>query len=269
MKPLIVVIADGLDYETGRQCCGYLGALVDCGRSRLHCALSELPSLSRPLYECIFTGRIPVESGGVSNFSSRAAAHASVFHAVHEAGGTSAVAAYHWMSELFVRTPWDPVRDKRLERDNATGSIDHGWFYSRDEMPDSEVFAEAEILRRRYRPDLLVVHTMGIDEAGHQSGRDSNAYRIAARWFDMELARYMPGWLEEGASVIVTADHGMHSDRFHGGTSDVERQVPFWTCGPVFGQAVLNGFAQRLYAGTFLRAMGIESDLDFEPRLFA
>ncbi|MGO3395785.1 MAG: alkaline phosphatase family protein, partial [Serratia proteamaculans] len=63
----ILVLLDGLNYQVAHDAMGYLQAECAAGRGRLYQLESELPSLSRPLYECILTGVPPVESGVVHN----------------------------------------------------------------------------------------------------------------------------------------------------------------------------------------------------------
>jgi len=70
---VILVVLDGLSYQVARDCMGYLNGLVEqphsqsALRTTLYQLKSELPSMSRPLYECILTGIRPIESGIVNN----------------------------------------------------------------------------------------------------------------------------------------------------------------------------------------------------------
>lgn len=66
MKSILVVL-DGLNFQVARDAMGYLQAQCAAGRGRLYQLECELPSLSRPLYECILTGVTPVLSGIVHN----------------------------------------------------------------------------------------------------------------------------------------------------------------------------------------------------------
>ena len=45
---------------------------------------------------------------------------------------------------------------------------------------------------------------------------------------DCILSRFLFKWIEEGYSVIITADHGMGKDGIHGGTSAEERMIPMY-----------------------------------------
>ncbi|HFZ1896953.1 TPA: alkaline phosphatase family protein [Serratia marcescens] len=228
----ILVLLDGLNYRVAHDAMGYLQAECAAGRGRLYLLESELPSLSRPLYECILTGVTPVESGVVHNHVSRLSHQQSVFHYARAAGLTTAAAAYHWFSELYNRTPFDAARDRHTDAPELP--IQHGHFYYDDGYPDSHLFDDAESLRQRHQPDFLLIHPMNIDDAGHRFGLSSPQYRNAARHADGSLSRYLPEWLAAGYQVLVTADHGMNDDRSHGGVLPEERQVPLFVFGAGF-----------------------------------
>ena len=230
MQPCIFVLIDGLPARHAVHM-GWLGAMCAAGRARHAVMDCELPPLSRPLYHCILAGQLPVDSGVAHNDVPRAApgAPASIFHRAVAAGLVTAAAAYHWISELYNVAPWNPL-EHRLT-DDATLPVQHGLFYCEDEYPDSHVFLDAEALRRRHSPDFLLVHTMGVDYAGHCHGGDSAQCRQAARKVDMLLARCVPAWLAAGYAVMVASDHGMHADGMHNDLSADVRQVPLWIMG--------------------------------------
>lgn len=229
---VVFVLLDGLSAAAGEACMGYLNALAEAGRAVYGRVPCGLPALSRPLYQCILTGRPPLVSGIVHNACWRPDPAPTIFHRARDAGLITAAAAYHWISELCNRAPWDPARDRCT--DDPDLPIMHGMFYCNDAYPDDHVFLDAESLRLRHNPHLLLAHPMGIDDAGHRAGGDSAAYRNAARNADMLLARWMPGWLEQGRQVIVASDHGMHADGAHDGPTDQERLVPVWLAGAAF-----------------------------------
>ncbi len=103
---VILVVLDGLNYEVARHAMGHLQAYVGAGRAALYKLECELPALSRPLYECILTGVAPIDSGIVHNQVSRLSNQRSIFHYATDAGLSTAAAAYHWVSELYNRTPF-------------------------------------------------------------------------------------------------------------------------------------------------------------------
>ena len=208
---VIFVLLDGLCLQTAQTCMGSLGALLAAERGVLLQVRSELPSLSRPLYECLLTGSTPLQSGIMHNAVVRRSNQQSVFDLASAQGRVTAASAYHWVSELYNHAPFD-------------------W----DDYPDEAVFFDAEMLRQRYQPDLLMIHPMNIDDTGHHYGSDSSQYRNVVRRDDVYLSYYMAQWLQDGYQVIITADHGMNTDGTHGGQLAVERDVPLFLFGEAF-----------------------------------
>lgn len=255
---VILVIFDGLNYEVARHALGHLQAYCGAERAALYKLECELPSLSRPLYECILTGIRPIDSGVVHNQVVRLSNQRSIFHYARDAGLCTAAAAYHWVSELYNRAPFEAARDRHT--DDLELPIQHGHFYYADHYPDSHLLADAESLRRRHSPDFLLVHPMNIDDAGHKHGLDSAQYRNSARIADILLADYLQGWLDAGYQVLVTADHGMNNDRSHNGLLVEEREVPLFVLGSAFS---LNSDAQPKQTelcGTICELLGVAHD---------
>lgn len=258
-KKVIFVLVDGLSAAAAR-CMGYMASLVQDKKARGASMICELPPLSRPLYQCIFTGRTPQQSGIVHNTQwtpptpAERAAHPDIFSRASAAGLVTAAAAYHYVSELCNAAPFDPVWDRlRLHADMP---IQHGMFYCRDDYPDEQLLLDAEMLRTRYTPHLLFVHTMGVDHAGHCHGGNSTQYRNAARELDILLARFMPLWLEEGYAVIVTSDHGMSPDAHHNDLTPDVRRVPQWLAGTGVENVELPR-SQTQWCGVVCQLLGI------------
>jgi len=225
LRPLVLVLADGLRDDTARQAMGYLGALHEAGRARWATLSCELPSLSRPLYATVISGQRPLDHGVISNEQPGLRLGDNLFDTLHAAGATSAVAAYHWFRELLSGEVFQPVAH-RESTVAARGVVAARWYWE-DDYPDSHLLVDAETLRRQHQPDLLFIHPMGPDHAGHQHGGDSDRYRLRARVLDMQLAHLIPRWLAAGFEVVLTSDHGMAADHMHGGTAREEREVPF------------------------------------------
>jgi len=225
MNRLAFILVDGLRDDTARRCMGYLLALQEAGRARWATLRCELPSLSRPLYATVIGGRRPVDHGILGNDHVGVRLDDTVFDDVHARGGTSAAAAYDWFWELLCGERFAPARH-RSAACPGRGVVAGSWYFE-DDYPDSHLLADAEDLRRRHAPDLLFVHPMGLDNAGHVHGGESSAYDLAARKLDMQLAQLLPHWFADGYDVIVTSDHGMSADRMHGGDTPQERALPF------------------------------------------
>ncbi|MFE1629526.1 alkaline phosphatase family protein [Brevibacillus reuszeri] len=236
MNKVIVVVVDGMQYQAAVTQMGYINHLVEVGRAARYLVKSELPSLSRPLYEVLLTGTPSSVNGITSNQVVRLSHQKSIFHLSKEHGLRNAAAAYYWVSELYNRAPFHYVED-RFQNDEEK-AIQHGCFYFEDSYPDSHLLLDGESLRRKVDPDFLYIHSMGVDNAGHLFGSDSKQYRGSVIAVDTILAQLLPVWMDEGYQIIVTSDHGMNPDGNHGGTGDDERNVPLYGIGSAFTPGV-------------------------------
>ena len=222
---LIFILADGLRADTARDYMGYVAALAEAGQATA-CTLScALPSLSRPLYATLITGKAPVEHGIVSNDQAGERCGETLFHTLAAQGVTSVVAAYDWFYELLTGERFLPWQHRSAAVPEAGITAAH-WYFA-DDYPDSHTLADGEALRAWTGAEFVLIHTMGTDHAGHVHGGGSDAYNLAARRLDWDLARLVPAWHAAGYHVLLTSDHGMNADRMHGGTLTVEREVPF------------------------------------------
>ncbi|MFT4302444.1 MAG: alkaline phosphatase family protein, partial [Desulfovibrio sp.] len=163
MNRILFVLLDGLTASTARRCLSYPQALEEGGQARYVELECFLPPLSRPTYTTLLCGLPPAKSGIMHNDDKRACPARSIFAKAQNAGLVTAAAAYYWMSELCNTTPFDPASHRLT---NAPGMpIEHGLFYSNDDYPDNELFNDAAALCQGFEPDLLMLHTMGIDYA--------------------------------------------------------------------------------------------------------
>ena len=151
-KKVILVLSDGLRYDTAVESMGYLGHLVEARRASLYKVQGEMPSISRPMYETIHTGLPVSEHGIVSNLVVRRSSKPNIFSAAVDAGRTTAAAAYGWFSELYNRAPFDRIQDREV--DDPSLLIQHGRFYIEDDYPDAELFASAAMLDSPLLPGL-------------------------------------------------------------------------------------------------------------------
>ncbi|HZG17637.1 MAG TPA: alkaline phosphatase family protein [Candidatus Bathyarchaeia archaeon] len=253
---VIMVVVDGLQYETAITQMGYLNHLVEKGKAVRCQVLSELPSLSRPLYEVLLTGTPSWKNGITSNQAVRLSTQKSLFQLAKEHGLRNAAAAYYWVSELYNRAPFHYLLDRHQA--DPENTIQYGSFYFEDPYPDSHLLIDAEYLRRTYDPHFLYIHPMGIDHAGHLFGSDSKQYRGKAIEMDTLLANLLPLWMDSGYSIVVTADHGMNRDGLHGGTGDDERHVPLYLIGERVQPGVYGGIHPQLAVAPLIcRLLGI------------
>lgn len=226
MKQTIFVLLDACQHQAGTKNLGYLEHLIDYEKGAKYQVKGELPSLSRPMYETCLTG-LPVYLHGISNNNiCRKSSVENVFSLCCKQGKSTAAAAYYWNSELYNHAPFDKGRD-RIQF-HSEGNIQNGIFYWEDSYPDTHLFADGEYLRTQFKPNFLMIHSMAIDNQGHLHGSDSKEYEEAIETADMILSTLLPIWLEDGADVVVTADHGMNTLGHHGGTDWEQRNVPLY-----------------------------------------
>lgn len=227
---VVLVLSDGLCYDTAVQQMGFLYHLVESKLASLYKMIGELPAMSRPLYETIHTGLPVSEHGVTSNQVVRRSNVPNIFQAAKDDGRTTAAAAYSWFAELYNRAPYDIIDDREVDDESLL--IQHGRFYSYDEFPDIELFALGAMLMRRFNPDYLLIHPMGVDDMGHHFGADSREYRTKAMKQDVILANQVFDWMEREYTVIITGDHGMNNDGIHNGNTPADREVPLFIIRP-------------------------------------
>ncbi|BEV73531.1 MULTISPECIES: alkaline phosphatase family protein [unclassified Paludibacterium] len=266
-QKVILVLIDGLAWQVASHGMGYLLGLCEARQATMYRLCSALPSLSRPLYECILTGSTPVQSGIVHNGIQRLSNQQSIFHLARDAGLVTAAAAYHWISELYNRTPYLARRDRHTQ--DAGLPIQYGMFYHSDDYPDEHLLLDAEALRCRHDPDFLLIHPMNVDDAGHRFGLDSAQYRNAARCFDQLLSDLLPAWLAEGYQILVTSDHGMNNDHTHGGNLPEERDVPLFVLGRAFSHRPDVSVTQTALCGIAADLLGLSHTKPHCPELLA
>jgi predicted AlkP superfamily pyrophosphatase or phosphodiesterase len=230
MNKVILVLSDALRYDVARDNMGFLCHLVETKQASLYKVIGELPSMSRPMYETIHTGVPSSIHGIVANSIVQLSRMPNIFRSVREAGGVTAAAAYYWVSELYNHAPYDPINDKEVDDGNL--AIQHGRFYTDDTYPDIELFRTSALLVRKFSPDYLLVHPMGMDYRGETYGSDTREYRNHATRQDVYLAPLLIEWKELGYTVLVTGDHGINKDGFHGGTTPEQREVPLFIVPP-------------------------------------
>lgn len=259
MGKTILTLLDACRYDTGSENAGFLEHMIDRGLGAKYRVRGELPSMSRPMYETTLTGLPSSVHGITGNGVVRPSRCPNVFSLCREKGLVTAAAAYQWISELYSHPGrFDPLRDRyQLE---GEGAICHGIFYYEDHYPDSHLLWDGEFLRKRYRPDFLLLHTMNIDYWGHQKGSGSQEYAQAVATVTELVGQLLPAWLEEGWQVVVTADHGMNPLGIHGGPVPEQRTVPLYIFSPlaVPGRVEEREISQLNTAPLLCRLLGLD-----------
>ena len=105
--------------------------------------------------------------------------------------------------------------------------------------------------------DNMLLHSCSADTLGHTFGGDSKEYRRQIWQIDNALSRSIPVWRDLGYDVIVTADHGMTSDHWHGGTAQAATEVPFYLFSDAEGPEQGEELSQLGIAASVLAIIGI------------
>lgn len=261
---LIFITIDGLRYDTALANMGYLHHLVENQIAARWRVQSELPSISRVLYEVLLTGTPAYLNGIHSNDIVRLSNQESIFHLARKAGLTTSAASYYWISELYNHAPFDKWKDRLQFNEDAI--IQNGIFYYSDDYPDTHLFADANYLVTHKKSDFVYIHSMNIDDYGHKFTADSKEYRNRVIIADQIISNYIPQWMELGYQIIVTADHGMNDDGMHGGTTEADRSVPlFIISNKVKGQIHTKTLPQLQLAPLACFLLGIKPSAQMQP----
>lgn len=260
---LVLIVIDGLGYETAIRHCGFLESLVQGGKARRWKMRAVLPTLSLPIYETLHSGIDPHEHGILTNDHRRLSTSRHTFGEVRGAGGRTGAVAHMNFSEIFNGGPYDPLTDH--EYDDETRTVQHGRFYdpayytkfNLGILSDRDLFTKTTILMRRFRPNYLLVHSLCCDSVGHAYGGESSQYRDQAGMVDDQIAFFVRHWLDAGYRVMVTADHGMSAEGNHGGTTDDVRYVAFYELGHPDPGVAPDVADQRAVAPTVLSRLGL------------
>jgi predicted AlkP superfamily pyrophosphatase or phosphodiesterase len=267
MSRVILIVSDAMRYDAAVSGMGYLGHLVERKLASLYKVIGELPSMSRPMYETIHTGQPVSAHGIVANSVVRKSTQPNIFQLATENGKTTAAAAYFWFSELYNHAPYNAIDDREV--DDPSMWIQHGRFYTQDEYADLEVFHSAASLVRKFLPDYLLIHPLGMDVMGETYGSDSSEYRNRAIRQDAWLAPLIGEWLAGGYNVLFTGDHGINADKMHGGTTAEMREVPLYMINPEYQGKGNTGevVSQLQIAPTVCKLLGIPipATMKYEP----
>ena len=117
---LVLVVIDGLGYETAIRHCGFLESLVQGGKARRWKMRAVLPTLSLPIYETLHSGVDPHEHGIVTNDHRRLSTSRHTFGEVRAAGGRTGAVAHMNFSEIFNGGPYDPLSDHEYDDEART-----------------------------------------------------------------------------------------------------------------------------------------------------
>lgn len=180
------------------------------------------PTLSRPNYATIITGVAPTTHGILANNNSTPLPPGHLFDQLQSRGFASSLIGYHWWRQL-------------------TGQAGSRWrYYHEDHTADQTIFAQTHDFLID-PPDLLVVHPMGVDWAGHCFGAGSPQHLDAVRRMDALIADFRGQWMDHThgqGSLVVGSDHGMGPDGFHGRSTPQELTVNYFVYSSYFVEPI-------------------------------
>lgn len=196
----VLVVLDGLRQDAA-QGMAAMQRLAGAGR----CGPTDTGNLtvSRPVYAVLSSGVEADRSGVRNNDETRPAPVESIWQVARGAGlqvrGYSGLA---WWRELFP-AGFDQYQ---VELDRSV-----------------DLFARAELA------DLTLIHVLYLDDAGHEAGADSSAYRAAVERADRELGGFLDRLDLDRDLIVVTADHGHSAAGGHGSTApEIARVHTCW-----------------------------------------
>lgn len=209
--PCAFILVDGLGADASEHM-DLLQADVLHGRSQRWPVSAAQPTLSRPNYATIITGADPTTHGIVVNDNRMPLPSGHLFDHLQSHGFTSALIGYHWWREL-------------------TGRTGSRWrYYLTDNTHDQAIFTQTRDFLMD-PPDLLVVHPMGVDWAGHCFGAGSPQHLDAVKRMDALIADFRVQWMDHThgqGSLVVGSDHGMGPDGLHGRPTPQETSVNYF-----------------------------------------
>lgn len=263
MQKLLLIVIDGVPWRNWRRLFGNLEGFVAQGAARVWRMRSVLPSTSASCYAALHTGLPPQETLIWGNEAVRRVAQPDIFSSVAAAGGRTGAVAHSFWSELFMRTPFEAVRD--IEYDEDDGPLHHGRFHTmhgynlinQATPADADLFATLTRLCERHGIDYGLLHSCTLDSMGHRFGHDCREMDHACTALDAQLAPFLVRWRQAGYEVIVTSDHGQDGRGHHGGADPLQQDFALYHFGAAQGPAPDRLLDQLALAPTVLTLMGV------------
>lgn len=221
----------------------------------------EEPTYSRPAYARIITGASSSINGINGNFQTWKLSLPTIYDIAVNNGLKTGASAYHWFYELTSDSSYrtGSEHENRIIND-ADLPIQHGYYYDDFNFvyDDEEIFSQGKKIMLEHAPNLLIVHSMEVDQFGHESGGISEEYRDAVRRNDLYIRDFVEAIPHpEDSIVIVTGDHGHIDIGGHGGPEKEAVKVPL----TISGKNVLNeqadGYMQLDLAPTLCALLGV------------
>ena len=217
VEQVVIFVVDGLRVDESRELPA-LNRLRALGAQRV--LQVGQPSLSYPGWTTISTGAWPEQSGVSSNDIERAVELDTIFAAARRRDLDTAIVGTDGWRTLF---DTEKVELNILSQPeyNSLGDV-----LALDERLAEEA---REVLIRE--PHLVLIHLLGVDNAGHGFGGASAEYAEVAVAADRLISDMMALIDLSTSTVLVTSDHGHIDSGGHGGYERVVRRVPLVAVG--------------------------------------
>jgi len=234
---VVLVVVDGLRVDAFNKM-KYVSSLKEKGAYFV--LKTGQPSLSYPTWATIATGAWQDMTGVTTNWFEGPVKLDSIFSLATENGMTSYIVGSEGWDKLFGNA--------------ATEVYAREWkdaYYTFDEQTLDKAL---EYLKKN--PNLLLVHFVDTDEAGHDFGGASPEYQKYADHIDTLIEKLHRN-MSEDSILIVTADHGQIDRGGHGGWEDIVTNVPLVMVGKGIEQGDFGKAEQTDIAPTVTNLLGL------------
>jgi hypothetical protein len=199
-----LVVVDGLREDAARTM-AVVARLAEVGQ----CRTTDVGpySVSRPVYSLLSTGLEVDRSGARNNDETSPLRAESVWDVAEQEGLRVAVVSHlPWWRQLFPAA-FSPAVD----------------------VPEDQSVFDAAT---KIRADLMVIHPIDVDSAGHAAGAASPEYRAAVDRVDAQALAWLDTVDLAREIVVLTADHGHVDAGGHGAEQPEVRRVLACFAGP-------------------------------------
>ena len=233
---VIMIICDGMRYDTAFQEFGYVNSLCDNSNIGIRTvSVADSPSVSKTNYETLHTGIPALIHGITSNLiPGKSKMERNVFSELTKNGKTTGVVGSSWFYDLYGKDKYFYLTHKEINKEDGE-DITWGRFFS-DDVPDAvddmteglaHTFQLSDHMIYKHGPDFLLIHVMTPDDTGHLKGIGKE-YSNCIGKIDSVFGATLPRWLDLGYDIIITSDHGMDINHSHGGSKCDEMLSPFY-----------------------------------------
>lgn len=267
-KYLYLIIVDGLRADSLEKM-PHLQTLAAGGSSGLMTV--QEPTYSRPAYARIITGASSHINGINMNNQERKLSLPTLFDLARRSGLQTGASAYKWFYELTIGTPYrtGDTDENRWVIDPSL-PVQYGYYYDDFNLVyyDEEIFSGGIEVMQEFNPNLLIVHSMEVDEMGHEHGALSTEYREAVIKNDLLIEKFVEAIPDpEESIIIVTGDHGHVNVGGHGGGEPEATTVPLVIYGKNVKVNTLPFYTQLDLAPTMAAVLGLPFTAYMEGRI--